>query len=79
VLKEPVSSDLMTFVSEQTSSRRELYQWLRFVAHNQNFAPVGLHLVEHVIHLECFLFGIENINDDTYEHIQNEQGTKDHE
>ena len=79
VFKEPVSSDLMAFISEHASSRREFDQRLRFVAHDQNFAPVGLHLVEHVVHLKCFLFGVENIDDDTYEHIQNEQGTENHE
>jgi hypothetical protein len=32
-----------------------------------------------VVHLESLFFVVEHVNNDTDEHVQDEEGTKDHE
>jgi len=53
--------------------------WFLRIAKNQNIAPVSLELREFMIHEETFFLSIENIDNDSYEHVQHKKWASYHE
>ena len=48
------------------------------ITEDQNITPVSLELGKLVVHVELLLLPIEDVDDDTDEHIQHEQGASHH-
>jgi hypothetical protein len=67
------NNDPVAGVSEPAARGLELDPRLLLVAEDQHFAPVRLRLRQQMVHLQGFLLHVEYVDDDTHEHIQNEQ------
>ena len=52
--------------------------WFLRIAKNQNIAPISLELRELMIHVETFFFSIKDVDNDSYEHVENKQWTSHH-
>lgn len=73
VIKEWIHGDTIASILNSISSVYELDQRLCFVAVNNVLAPVHFGLCEQVVHFQSLLFLCEYVNNDTHEHIEDEQ------
>jgi hypothetical protein len=67
-------ADILELVASQFIS----LSWILTVAEDQDVAPVSLELGKLVVHVELLLLPIEDVDDNTNEHIQHEQGASHH-
>jgi|TARA_B110001450_G_C17666418_1_gene499739 hypothetical protein len=78
VVQDVARGDLVAGVLEGVAGELILDQWLLRVANNEDIAPFSLELSDLVVHVQAFFLSVEDVDDNTDEHVQDEQGAGNH-